>query len=313
MTVEENYRCKQSELYAVARMGWENYVDDLPAFSGFKGKYDANTAIAAIAALTAARALPDEQSRNAEQERSRIQLEALAKRCLNNWQGLKLYIRDTYPESERKPLLEAAGADFYDAAANQDWAAMISLLGASLLFINSNQTALENGGQNMPAGFVATYTNDKDKWEAKYATFLDLKEVSKEETAAKILANNAVYQSLIEMLDDGKYLFANDPVRYERYVFDKLLGYVTTAGPTGMRVAVQAAVTELPVANVSIEVQPGNYIATTDASGIVVLNMPEDVYRVLIEADGYKPVTVNAFDIKTGVVSRLDIVLEPMV
>jgi hypothetical protein len=65
------YNCSQQNLYAIVWLAWANYSDNQ---ADFEGKYTADYATDAVAAIVAAKALPTKQGRNAVPEAIRQQL-----------------------------------------------------------------------------------------------------------------------------------------------------------------------------------------------------------------------------------------------
>ena len=78
------YPCSQQSLYTVAAVVWANYNTNLASFTSFKGKYNAALATTALAALAAAKLLPNKETRNAlpESVRPRVQVEAIMRLAL---------------------------------------------------------------------------------------------------------------------------------------------------------------------------------------------------------------------------------------
>jgi hypothetical protein len=148
------YKGTQQEFYAAANLGWQNYQASLADFTSFKAKYTTEFGTDAVAELLIAKNIPDAQSRGSVPESLRIELEATAGLCLHNFQILKSYIADAFPEGQHKTMLDAAGARFYTKASNENWTAMQSMLDASAQFIMDHATDLSQGGNNMPQRFL---------------------------------------------------------------------------------------------------------------------------------------------------------------
>src|SRR5438045_5981680 len=68
MKINPNYRCTQQQLYALANLGWQNYLDNLADFTNHKAKYTEEFGTNAIAAVLAAKNLPDIQVRGSVPE-----------------------------------------------------------------------------------------------------------------------------------------------------------------------------------------------------------------------------------------------------
>src|SRR5205085_10659403 len=101
------------------------------------------------------------QARGSVSETLRVQLAQAAHTCLDNWQKLKSYIADAFPEELQKTMLEAAGAKYYRQAAKEGWTQMQSLLTSGSIFIHDNTETLLQNGNNMPAAFSAKFDTDK--------------------------------------------------------------------------------------------------------------------------------------------------------
>ncbi len=308
MKFNPSYKCTQQQLYAVANLGWQNYLDNLADFTNHKAKYTGEFGTNAIAAVLAAKNLPNAQTRGSVPESIRIQLLEAAAACGDNWQKLKSYIMDAFPLSQQKPMLEAAGSKFYQKASSAGWEQMQSMLTSASQFINDNGNSLLQEGTNMPAAFPAKFETDKTVFETKYTEFLSAQQGTIGGTTNKIIANNTVYDTLTKMFADGQIIYRTDPVNKALFVFDSLLSFLTTGRETGLRIVAKEEVTELPVAGFAVTVQPGNVQASTDEDGVLVLSLAQDTYSVIGIKDGYESFTEEV-NITTGVVSRRNIVL----
>jgi hypothetical protein len=302
------YKCTQQEFYAVANLAWQNYQANLADFTAFKAKYTTELGTEAVADLLAAKNIPDAQSRSSVPESLRIELSATARLCLYNFQMLKSYIADAFPEVQQKAMLEAAGSKFYPKASNKSWTAMQSMLDAAKQFITDHTADLEQGGNNMQATFPAKFNLDKNTFETNYAVFIAAEQGSEGGTNDKITANNACYDTLTKMLADGQVIYKNDDAKKALFVFDTLLGYVKAPGATGLRIVAKEKVTELPVAGVAVTAQPGNVQGATDENGVVVLSLSENTYSIIGIKDGYNTFNEEV-DITTGTVSRRNVEL----
>ena len=307
MQNQSNYKCTQQELYEVANLAWRNYSDNLACFTNHKARYTAALADAAVEAIRAARNLPEGQSNSAGSETLRIQLEQAVDTCLNNWQILKSYIADAFLVEEQKPMLEAAGSGYYRQASGKSWPQMQSLLSSASKFITDHAETLAQGGNNMPATFPTKFATDKAVFQTKYSDFLASAVNSTSSTNAKITANNAVYDSLIKMLDDGQLIFTNEPAKKSLFVFDTLLSYISSA-QAGLRIIAKEKITELPVEGFSITIHPGNLRGATDANGVLILSLPENTYNIIGIKDGYETFSEEV-NIITGVISRKNVEL----
>ena len=309
MNIKTLYDCTQQQLYIACRMAWENYIDKLINFKTFKGKYTQQTALDAATLLQTAKDIDDEQTRNSKHESTRLSLIEKGAVCLALWQSLKSYIEEIWKKPFTKPQLEAAGSPFYEQAANKGWEQMQSLLDASNKFITTNTADLSNGGLNMPNSFPGDYAAATTAWQNLYTQFTNQEKDSKTGTNDKIIANNNLYTFTIDMLTDGQVIFANDPVTLPNFVFNTLVSYITTAGSTGLRLTLIEAITELPIANTTALLQPGNFSIKTNDKGIAENEMPEDDYSIEINNPLYNTYINPLIKIRTGVMHRLNVTL----
>jgi hypothetical protein len=311
MRVNPNYKCTQQQLYAVANLGWQNYLDNLADFTNHKAKYTEEFGTNEIAAVLAAKKLPDIQARGSVPESIRIELTEAAAVCADNWRKLKTYINDAFSEAQQKPKLQSAGSKFYKRASSEGWEQMNSMLTSASQFIENNLESLLQAGTNMPATFPAKFEADKAAFETKYAAFLSAQQDSIGGTSIKMTTNNQVYDSLMKMFVDGQAIYRNDPVNKSLFVFESLLGFVASGGVTGLRIVAKERVTQLPVAGFAVTVQPGNMQGRTDENGVLVLPITEDTYSIQGIKDGYESF-VEEVNITTGVVSRKNVLLTKM-
>lgn len=307
MKNQVRYKCTQQQLYAVANLGWQNYLDNLTDFTNYKAKYTAALGNDAIAAVLAAKNLPNEQARGSVPESLRIQVVQAGLICLDNWQKLKGYINEAFPGMQ-KPKLQAAGSAYYRQASNEGWEQMQSMLTSASTFIVDNSPALSQGGDNMPAAFPAKFEADKTDFESKYTAYLNASLGSVSSTGNKIAANNAVYDALLKMFADGQIIYRTDAMKKMLFVFDTLIGFVSVPGATGLRIVAKEKLTALPLPGLAVTAQPGNIQGTTDENGVLVLSMPENTYSITGIKAGYQTFTEEV-DITTGVVSRREVEL----
>ncbi len=305
--IQPLYGCSQQSLYTVAAVVWTNYNTNLAQFTAFKGKYTTALATTALAALAAAKLLPNQGTRNSLPESVRIALVPLGVTCLANQRKLKSYIEEAFPTST-VAMLKSAGNSSYHAAYNEGWEEMNTMITDGQLFITNNTADLEMIGNNMPTAFIATYTNDKTAFETVYKSYLLSAQATAGETSDKMKANNGVYTTLRNMLNDGQLIFENDATRKAIFTFDTVLGKVTGNGTTGMRITGSDSVSKVNITNFTASVQPGAEVAVAD--GIILeLKMSEALYTVVISAPGYTPLTITNVQLTTGIMHRLDVEL----
>jgi hypothetical protein len=307
-----NYPCTQPELYAVARTGWDAYNAHFTAFATYRGYYDRELSATAFAQISAAEALPDNQTRNAQSEIHRIQLSALADTCLAQWQTLKRYITTSFPEPELKSRYNEAGASRYPEAQNYNWEQLQMLNVQAANFITLHSVAL-SAGDNMPTTFAAAYTAAAAAYAAKMQQYHYREEQSVLDTNAKINANNALYTQLINMFKDGQEIFKNQDQIKRQFTFDTVLSIISAPAQAGIRGIVTSALDASPIPNASIDILSTSQHTNTDAQGHYLLKpLPAGKYDIRILAPGYQDKTLQNITIHSGTTSTLDVELEPL-
>ena len=288
--VNKDYPCSQKDLYSVLETAWGNYGVHLTRFTAFKGLYTAAYRTTATTAIATAKAMPDDDARSGASELLHIELVKLGAICTQNFQILKAYIDTAFTDKEvQKVQYVIAGQNYYRDASRQDWEStvMMNTNAKNYLATPANVTAL-TAGNNMPAGFVATQKTASDNFDAIYASF-KLAEVTSVETAAKIKANNACYQTGIQMLKDAQIIFMNEPEILTKFVFKNLLDLINPP-IAGIKGTVKEKGTNLPLASATITAQLDGETAiavAVDADGVFAKQLAEGMYKITVSAVGY--------------------------
>lgn len=302
------YPCSQADLYAVCRIGWNSYNENIPFFSAFNTLYDAAYGTSALAEVDAAVNLPGFQERDEAGETFHIQLTVAHAKAIYKWKSLRSYIKHAFPPELQKPKIESAGYDHFTQAANQNWAETQSLLVAGQHFLDNNTAELTAGG--MPATFAAEYATTSSDFLTLYDQFTDAEQDAQEATDLKIRANNAIYKKLIMMFEDAQIIFEREPSKRERFVFAQIYAMITKPGggttiPTNTVIIegnVSDAVTGIAIANASVNTSPdsgiGIFSTTTADDGsykLVVNGLPASsagVLNVNAESIDHEPSTL---------------------
>ena len=159
--VRPEYNCSQKDLYSIMETAWANYTLKLTNFTAHKAIYNAAFKTTAVAAIAAAKALPDDSTRGAVAESLRITLVKNGKTCLLNFQVLKSYIETAFTDRDQWPVqFKAAGSDYYREASQEDWESMELLNQSAKNYLTANNTLLLGVAPNlnMPATFTASFT-----------------------------------------------------------------------------------------------------------------------------------------------------------
>jgi hypothetical protein len=310
-----NYNCAQKDLYSALNTLWDNYGEDLADFTAFKASYTVAKKNAAKLAIKNAKEMLDDQARGAAAEQLRIKVAKKADVVIGNFLQTKGYINGVFEKEFRKANYESAGQKSYRRATEDDWES-VSAIGTSLVGVNgylpTNVVLLEDGGNNMPAGFPATVLANVDAFELDYAAFKLASETGVA-TQAKIKANNACYTTGREMMDDAEIIYRKDFEKAKRYIWDNLLAMInpSVAGMKGTVLNGNTNVGE-PAVTVSMKQEGKEAIETvTDVKGIYEISGIEaGTYTVTITKAGFQTI-VEIIVIKVGTVSTRNFPLQP--
>lgn len=249
---------------------------NLPEFSRHKGYYTVSHIDDLIAKLMAAKQMRATCISVAERKLARKALKAAGKKLRDDWQVLKSYTTAGFGQDEWEGKLEEAGSALFKRR-DTDWGS-ISLLGVEALrFIDENEARLM-ANDNMPAGFKADFETAVQEFEALKRVFSTKTGNKVLGAAAKIKANNAVYESVVAISRDAAIVYRSDDKRrlfaYKYQVEQKTGGAATLKGTvTNER--------GLPAADVVVEDSTGAYKTVTNAKGYFKLRMREGEHLVL--------------------------------
>jgi hypothetical protein len=223
---KSKYNCTQAELYAIATILYNSFQQFLTDFTNFKSVYTPAYYTDKLQELNVTKSLPDLQQRDEPVELARKELKKKAKDCLKAWQALKSYITGTFDEDEWKLMLESAGADYYSKASNRNWEILLQMMESGMEFINEHSIEMTNANM-MPINFPSDFNTLKIEVLALYEDFKEKEQKFKQNTAAKINANNAVFDSIMVIMKDGQKIYKEDAAVKDRFVFKKVKALVT--------------------------------------------------------------------------------------
>lgn len=307
--VKQDYPCSMGDLYSIMETGWGNYKVKVASFTAFKGIYNAGLATTALAAIGAAKTLPDDAARSAAAETLRVGLVKMSKTCLLNFRMLKSYIETAFTDSDLWAIqFSAAGQDYYDAAGNEDWEGMESLLSSAKNYLTTNTTLLLGVAPNlnMPAAFPATFTTAATAFSTQYGQFKAAMETSAA-TAAKITANNACYKTFMSMMKDGQLIFANDFETKKLFVFNTIWDMINPP-KSGIKGMVKASGTNEPLGGASLKIQKEGEVAitiTTDDDGSYSQRLSVGKFTVTVMATGFANQT-KSFELQADGYKTID-------
>ena len=310
--IKPSYNCSQQELYTACRLGWQSCQQYLTDFEKLKARYKLSFIADNLKEVEAASNLKDNQARGQNSEVFRINLEEAATECLANWQKLKRYIADAFPENVQKPMTEAAGQDYYLPASQDNWDSCSGLLKSGSIFIKENFATLTDK-ENMPDVFQSVFNDSKEKFDFLHQSFLDSEETAVVNTAEKITANNNIYSNLIAMFLDGQEIFKTKEAIQKQFIFDQVLNIVSGTGIAGIKGYITNAKDKSPIVGASVTLLLTSKTTKTDESGrYEITQVAAGKYQVVISAEGYHEKTITVQEVKVGTVSTLSVELEKL-
>lgn len=308
---KSNYNCSEQELYTICETAWNSCTQYITRFTAFKAKYTPVFITAKQAAVSAARNLPDEQQRNAAYETANVNLKKQGRLCCDKWQMLKRYIADAFPADQQKPMLEGAGYNYYEKAANNNWDSVKGLMTSGSTFIAAVLTDLL-ANDNMPATFQAEFNTAKSDFETLHQEFIQAEEDSRVGQDTKMNANNSIHADMMSMLLDGQEIFKNEEPLLKQFVFAELLYLASGTGTAGVRGHVTLIGTDVGIEGVKVIIKNNGKATETDADGkYEITQLASGKYVIIFEKEGYETKTITDFVVKIGTVSTLDVELAP--
>lgn len=296
------YHCQQKELYSIAELGWKLCLKNEVRFAGFKGKYTTAFISNQIAAVKAARELPDVQARGEVSETLYGKLFKKNIAVLQLWQALKLYISDAFEARLYKTCFESAGIKYYKKAKKGDWDNTEGLISSAVNFITNHQAELESG-DNMPATFPALFQAAQIEFLDLHTDFLRSRLGSVVETEHKIKSDNVIHENLMGMLKDAQQIFRHNPVLKKQFTFTNLLYKTSGKGFAGLKGLVFDEVTKVCVKKALVKISYKDKSAVSNAAGrYKISKLRTGFYRVEVYAEGYVPFVVEKHKVKAGVV-----------
>lgn len=310
-----NYGCSQSELYTTCRNAWLLCQMYLSQFMAYKSKYSAAFVAENLALITTVEEMDNFEARKAP-------VKELRKDVLNEkadatalYVRLKGYVTEAYRDN--KKALEASytemGQAFYEKLNAKGGTDVSGLLSAMIPFVRSHQTELKEKGY-MPDGFLGQLEEKQTSFTAAHQSWKDEADTQLDATSAKVAANNDLKARVMAMLADGQVAFCNDKATAQKFVWATLLAPVRGMKPTGFTGKISDKATEGPLSIVTIFIESLNMTVACDKNGRFQFVVPTaDKLTIVFKAEGYQTVTMEAKEVKAGVMSRLNVEMEAVV
>ena len=311
LEVKAAYTCTQQELYS----GGANVISNCAALlANFAIRFKVYTPqyIASVQQkLTNAQSLPDFQSRDSVTEILGGKVKEKLDRCLVEVRFLKSYIEQAFENdpTTMKAKIEAAGFNYYAKAAAGNGEAGLNIVQNSLKFLElpENQEALKN---YMPDSFIDAFRVLVEEYKTVYMQKPVAEQTKKGATITKIEANNLAYADIVKICDNGKLVFADDPINYPKFVWETVVKLVGGEKSTKLQGYVKDKETDLPLEGTTIDTTDGVYKKVTDSDGrFEFAQITGGAHTFIITKAGYIPQTIE-LNLETGVTKNLTVLLD---
>ncbi len=304
------FSCTQQELYLLSPKAWESCLVHIARFAQHKGFYTEGFVAERLAEIKAARAIPNHKIRKDDTSTNRVYLDEAISDCCDKFQALKSLMQSAFSADLLSVKYDAAGQSYYNKAYQGNQSALNDLNDSALQFIENNAAAL-TANNNMSATFladykaiVATYTSHRTAYDASVQT---LKELTQDNTDA----NNILYKKMMDMFADAKIVFKKDPDIAEQFTFTYFYDLIASPSVAGVRGKVTGLADNQGINQALVTVLLKNKSAETDKLGkFDIAQLASGLYTIVITAEGFKTVTVEKFEVKTGVYNTLNVAME---
>ncbi len=308
MKQEKGFNCSIDNLYAVLLLAWGYCMDNASAFAAAYPFYTKKYINEAIAAITKAQDMLNNEQRNADSSKERQSLMDAAMQCLANWQLLKTYIINGYAEAVADIELKNAGSAYYLKAGKFNWSALRSMLKMGNDFLASNGADLVDR-QIMSADFADKFATDAAAFAQKNADFHAAVVAKRKARKEKTGKDSDIYTLGIGMMRDGQRIFISTPELQEQFIFARLLAIVKGNKQASLSGYVYDT-NKMPVAGVVITSKDQQYTATTNAKGRYNIGrIAAGDYTFSITCPGFAPVE-QAIALSAGTASRVSFTMQ---
>ena len=294
-------------LYSVSFLAWNLYVKRWSAFNALSDKYTQQYGEDMLAAVEAAKSMPDVHQRRGNTGNVSNRLQTATAQALLSWKRLERLILKAFPLAEQGTAIVLAGGAHYAKAARGNYSELSLLLAAGTGFISKNMAALQQGG--MAASFPTAYNTASATLTQEYASYGAALSTATDDTTDKVKANNALYIALKEMLDDAQTLFEEEPNIRKQFTYKAIRNKVTKDVACGLHFVIRDSETGkgLPAATITFTTQQESY--TVNEKGVLDIKLEKGAYKIVVSVPGYVPY-MSEVTVDPGVMHRVAITLK---
>jgi Carboxypeptidase regulatory-like domain len=285
-------------------------LNDREDFITFFPEYTPELITQRQAAIDAADLLPDYSARVVVKDAAFLTVKSCRDDGVRLFGFLLSYIQKTYAADIVESMYDAAGKKYLAAAKKVDWPSVSQLFSSALPFMDEHWAELTEKAKVTPA-FLDDFKAKSAAYQAAYTAYKAAEQSVKDKGDEKIMANNAVYSDLMLMLTDAKRVYSDDPERIADYTFKELLGQVQSPKNAGLNGKVIQKGTKTVIKTAKITILVIEKTTTVDDKGrFEITPLPIGKYDIIVEAEGYVTQIFKDMKIRTGVTTRLNVVME---
>ncbi|MBL7815634.1 MAG: carboxypeptidase regulatory-like domain-containing protein [Saprospiraceae bacterium] len=305
--MKPKYPCSQASLYAICVLAWEMCRDNQAAFFAFDAKYTEGYIQENLARVNAAKDIPDFKARQEDIMLLSVEYDKVATDLVNLAKMLKNSVERAYKNDKniQKIMLNAAGFDGFKKVQDLDDKAITLFMSSALTFIADKAAVLGTEGK-LPANFATQFTDINTSFVDVLGRYNAKAMASKTKTDEKVSANNDIFDSTIEMLEDGQFMYQLAPERAKQYLFNTLWDIVEPTKNSGVGGKTLAVGGKKSVPKVTVTEPLTGKTAISDKDGSYALLLTEGKWLLTFTADGYISQTIEV-TIQKGVTKRLNV------
>ena len=284
------YKCTQGANYSGCGTVADNLQAKLAEMAAFRGRYTAAFVTAFRGKIADAMALPDDQARGADAQALLVQMNDKRDVIMGLWVDTGRYIEGAFPKGEWAIRREEAGNKHFAKVGTNNWDELVMACSSNKGFLVAKAVTLEDGGLNMPNPFPGEFKTQSDAFDSLYAAF----KVAEQTTVAtniKINANNAIFNTAMEICKDGQAKFKDDEGVTKMFTWTVIQELINPPGSASLELVVLDIVTLMPVVDAVIVIQTEGGPQITLSGGATGIAKEVDidpaVYSGVAKAPGY--------------------------
>jgi Carboxypeptidase regulatory-like domain len=313
--MKSDFNCSQSDFILVVTAGLNSFFNFLPQFALYNKQLTDKWGDTMRTDLAAAEAMPDEDTRNANQREKATKVAEKAEVGRMYWQQMKDYIIGAYPENLVEIKLTAAGQKLYKEAGNSNWPINQQMFASATRFMTANLAALNEADQ-MPSTFPADFEAAIQAFRNELSEYETMKTDNMVGSQERIAALNNIHKRFMVMMNAGQKIFKDNPAVYTQFVFADVLSRVGGHRLAGIEGKVTDDAANLPLSGALVKLflpdfPETAYTGITDDDGAYIANSPSGTYTVTVSKPGYATYMAENMRVEVGTVSRMNVKLVP--